>query len=133
MAGSEDNDDTIEIAAVVAAGLAVLWLVLRGLGGRGSGGKTQGQGTGGASVLPCRVRIGATGIELDGTPASLDAVVARCRTSAAADVVVTGAATGRDAKRVIDALSASGVALRVSPPDVLTWIDDVDTTNGRAG
>ena len=120
-------------------GTALLcWLLLRGKGwgwGLGAGGDV-GLGRPGAgasatptganatptsneSPAPCRVMIRADRIDLDGAPADLPTVVARCRASGRAAVTATGDAIVGTIGDVVHALQAAGVVVSM-PPDL--WL-----------
>lgn len=96
---------------------ALLYLLTRGGDGFGFGaGSGNGDAsTGGTSVTPCRVRIDADGIQVDGQAADVDATVARCRVAGAADVTATGAAIVGTIATVVQALRVAGVTVRASP------------------
>jgi hypothetical protein len=88
-----------------AIGLVVLALFYVTCGrGWGLGGPGKGKGTGSGSAVAvadagparCSVRVTATGLELDGKPATRDAVVNACKTTTGADVVITGDARQGD-------------------------------------
>jgi hypothetical protein len=96
-------------AAVVA--LAVYFVTCGhgfGLGGAGKGSGT----TTTSSPHRCLVRVTARGYVLDGKPAGTrDAVVAGCRTTAGAEVTVTGDARQGDWDELRSALEAAHVAI----------------------
>lgn len=129
--------------AVIGGGALLLWLLLRGKGwgwgggsgkgsGEGSGGGTSGAGTASAvteapaPVRPvCQVFVRAQRIDLDGVPADLPTIVARCRASGRADVRATGGASVKSVEDVVGALQAAGVTVTAS--------DSVWTTIQREG
>lgn len=95
---------------------ALLYLLTRGGNGFGLGAAGTANGaSSGTSGSPCRVRIDAAGIEVDGRAANLDVTVERCRVAGAADVTATGAAIVGTIAAVVDALRAAGVTVRASP------------------
>ena len=81
-----------------------------GLGGFGTG---AGNGEGAAVREParCRVRVSATGITVDGKPATRDGVVAACKNSDGALVIVTGDARQGDWDALRGALDAAGIKI----------------------
>jgi len=107
-------------AAAVIAVLIIALLAIRcgggfGLGGgAGLGGGRGGAGTGsGSATTParCQLRVDATGVTVDGKPATPAAAVAACR--GGADVVVTGDARQGTWDELARALAAAGVATAV--------------------
>ena len=111
---------------VLVGGTALLfWLLLRGKGWGlgGGGGDGLGGAGGGTNVTPtsneaparCQVFIRGDHIDLDGTPADLPTVVARCRASGQADVNATGDAIVRAIADVVRALQSAGVLVSASP------------------
>ena len=100
---------------VGGVGLAAL-LSLLTRGGDGSGfGSSGGGASRGSTGAPCRVRIDAAGIQVDGEPADVNATVERCRIVGAADVTATGAAIVGTIEKVVRALRVAGVTVRASP------------------
>ncbi|MBL8623281.1 MAG: hypothetical protein JNK64_18360 [Myxococcales bacterium] len=109
------------VAAVIAV-LIIALLAIRcgggfglgggdGLGG-GRGGAGTGTGSGSASApARCQLRVDATGVTVDGKPATPAAAVAACR--GGADVVVTGDARQGTWDELARALAAAGVATAV--------------------
>ncbi len=99
-------------AAIVAI---VVYFVTCGHGfGLGGAGKGSGTATITSDAGPhrCLVRVTAHGYVLDGTPdASREAVVATCRTTAGAEVTVTGDARQGDWDELRAALEAAHVAV----------------------
>jgi len=59
----------------------------------------------------CAVRVTGAGLVLDGAPAEREAIVARCKATTGADVVVTGDARQGDWDALREALEAAGVAI----------------------
>lgn len=125
MASDRGNGTTGRTVALVGGSALVLWLLLRGkgwsLGGGGSGASAA--GTAAVHAIPeapsmprpaCKVFVRARGIELDGAPADLPAVVARCRASGRADVQTTGGASIQAVEDVLRALKAAGVQVYVA-------------------
>ncbi|MBK7073059.1 MAG: hypothetical protein IPH44_12225 [Myxococcales bacterium] len=107
-------------AAAVIAALVIALLAIRcgggfGLGGGdGLGGGRGGAGTGSGSARAparCQIRVDATGVTVDGKPATPAAAVAACR--GGADVVVTGDARQGTWDELARALAAAGVATAV--------------------
>ena len=111
-------------AAAVVAVLVLALLAIRcgggfglgggdGLGGRrGDPGSGAGPGSGSARApARCQLRVDATGVTVDGKPASTAAAVAACR--GGADVVVTGDARQGAWDELARALAAAGVATAV--------------------
>lgn len=93
---------------------ALLYLLTRGGDGFGPSSGEAGASRG-ATGAPCRVRIDAAGIQVDGEPADVNATVERCRTAGAADVTATGAAIVGTIEKVVRALRVAGVTVRASP------------------
>lgn len=95
---------------------ALLYLLTRGGDGFGFGSSGGGAGASrGSAGAPCRVRIDAAGIQVDGEPADVNATVERCRIVGAADVTATGAAIVGTIEKVVRALRVAGVTVRASP------------------
>lgn len=78
-----------------------------GLGGGGGTGTGQGSGSGAAVPHRCQIRVTAKGLERDGKPATLDAIVSGCPQGV--DVVVTGDARQGDWDALRGALEAAHV------------------------
>jgi hypothetical protein len=103
------------IAAIV---LGVTYLTCGrgwGLGGKGKG---EGPGPGSGSQLAadagptrCTIRIAATGITVDGKPATRDEAVAACKPTTGAEVTVTGDARQGDWDDLRVALEAAGITI----------------------
>lgn len=127
MAERHSNSHTGRTVAVVGGGALLLWLLLRGKG-RGLGGKGQGDGDGAGSgpgpgsgsdvpqlptsdVAPrrCKVRIASNGITVDGKPATVAEVVAACKSTDGAEVVVTGGGRVVDHEDIEAALKQAGI------------------------
>jgi len=117
------KDSTGRTVAIVGGGAFLAWLLLRGSGwklGNGDSGPSSGA-TGAApapttaALPPCRVRIDANGIELDGARADLVATVERCRAAGAADLAMTGAAIVGVLTATLRALQDAGVVVRAAP------------------
>jgi len=99
--------------AITAIVLAVLYLRCGrgwGLGGKGAGSGTA-PGTADASPHRCAIRVAAHGLTVDGVAASRDEVVAACKATTGADVVVTGEARQGDWDDLRAALEAAHVAV----------------------
>lgn len=108
--------------ALVGGAAFVAWILWRrrgsGIGGpAGSASDASSSNTTNAPTVPCRVWVRADRIELDGAPADLATVVARCRESGRADVRATGNAITRSIITVLAALKAAGVVVN-APPDL---------------
>ena len=113
---AKTDEKTGRTVAAIGGGALLLWLLLRGKGwGLGA---SRGEGTGPSSpTLPrCRVRVDQYGVQLDGAPADVATVVARCRETGAADVLATGAAISGVVEALLDALRAAGVVVHLSTP-----------------
>jgi hypothetical protein len=85
-----------------------------GLGG-GSGAASGGGSGSGSAAVParCAIRVTATGITVDGKPATRAEAVAACRDRVGADVVVTGDARQGDWDDLHAALDAAHVPVSV--------------------
>ena len=107
-----EKHKTGRTVAVVGGGALLLLLVLRG---KGWGlGELAGTGAGDPAPTRCRVRIDASGIELDGARTDLPTVTARCRAAGEADVRATGAAITGVVAQVLHALQDAGVRVWAS-------------------
>jgi len=128
MANRNDKDTTGRTVAIVGGGALLLLLLLRGkgwgFGGDGGDDQDDGHGAGVASTSnttgtptlpPCRVRIDADGIQLDGVPSDLATVTERCRAAGAAEIRATGAAITGVIAEVVQTLQAAGVKVRAAP------------------
>ena len=94
----------------VLVALAALYLRCgRGWGLGAGGGTGTGHGSGSAAAVPhrCQVRVTAKGLELEGKPATQDAIVSGC--AQGVDVVVTGDARQGDWDALRGALDAAHV------------------------
>lgn len=108
--------------ALIGGAAVVAWLLWRrkgaGIGGlSGSTSATSAIGSPNPAKVPCRVWVRADRIELEGAPADLVTVVARCRESGRADVRATGDAITRSIIEVLHALRTAGVVV-YAPPDL---------------
>lgn len=110
------RDHTGRNVALVGGAALVAWLLWRrkaksngGLAGSASDAAASGSTN--APRLPCRVWVRADRIELDGAPADLATVVARCREAGRADVRATGNAITRSILTVLAALKGGGVVV----------------------
>lgn len=118
MANHKDKKTGRTVAAL-GGGALLLWLFVRG---KGWGfGASRGEATGASSPSPaapprCRVRVDQTGVQLDGAPADIATVVARCRETGAADVLATGAAISGVVEALLGALRAAGVVIHLDTP-----------------
>jgi hypothetical protein len=112
--------------ALVGGAALVAWLLLRGKGwGLGGSGRSVGGGvattsdtSAGTPLAPCRVWIRGRGLELDGAPAELVTVIARCREQGRAEVHATGDAITHTIVDVMRALQRAGVPID-APPDLV--------------
>lgn len=116
-------------ALVGAIVLAALYLTCGrgwGLGGKGKGaGSGAGSGPGSAAPLlsvvdagprRCEVRIAASGIAVDGKPATVAEAVTACKAGTSAEVLVTGGARQGDWEDLKAAFDGAGIQiLRVEP------------------
>ena len=86
-----------------------------GLGGSGAGTASGGGSGSGSAAVParCAIRVTATGITVDGKPATRAEAVAACRDRVGADVVVTGDAREGDWDELHAALDAAHVQVSV--------------------
>jgi hypothetical protein len=124
--------DDGKTAALVGGGIgvaALLWWLLRGGVGGGGGGVLPGGGLawargagagradgghgGGGGGRPCRLRLSAQGLTIDGEPATIDEAAARCDD---AELVVTGDALQGNLDRLRAALAARGRRFRERLP-----------------
>jgi hypothetical protein len=107
--------------AVVGGGALLLWLLLRGKGW-GLGGKGDGSGSGAGSASPrtsisdagprrCMVRIAASGIAVDGKPATVEEAVTACKSVEDAEVLVTGGARQGDWEDLEAAFKQAGIRM----------------------
>ena len=108
--------------------LAVMYLTCGsgfGLGGAGKGAGS-GAGPGSGSVAPllsavdagprrCEIRVVASGVTVDGQPATVAEAAAACKGAVAAEVLVTGGARAADRDALKAALDAAGVQI--------LWVD----------
>lgn len=91
-----------------------------GLGGKGKGsGSGAGSGPGSAVVVDagpkrCAIRVSATGVTVDGKPATPDEAVAICKLTTGADVTVTGDARQGDWDSLRAALEAAEIPIEKS-------------------
>ena len=118
---SRDRHTARNVALVGGAAL-VAWLLWRrkakGIGGLASYAPDAATSdTTNTPKAPCRVWVRADRIELDGAPADLATIVARCREAGRADVRATGDAITRSIITVLAALRAGGVVVD-APPDL---------------
>lgn len=107
------------VALLIAVAMAALYLRC---GGFGLGGAGPGAGGAAGSARPlvgparCAVRLTATGLTVDGKPASRDDVVAVCKATTGADVVITGDARHGDGEQLKAALQAAGISVHEALP-----------------
>ncbi|MBZ0231061.1 MAG: hypothetical protein K8M05_01815 [Deltaproteobacteria bacterium] len=125
---TERKSNTGRTVAVVGGGALLLLLLFRGKGW-GLGGSGGGTGAGGDELRsPCRVRIDADGLELDGQRADLPTTIERCKAAGRADVTATGAAIVGVIARTVQALKDAGVDVYADPS---VW-DTVGYASSRA-
>lgn len=151
--GERNPNHTGRTVAVVGGGALLLWLLLRGKGrGLGMGGTGQSDGTGKddgsrpnsaplATTLVeprrCQVRIASNGITVDGKPATVAEVVAACKSTEGAEVLVTGGARRADHEDMEAALKQAGIkSLWVQPQPrgaapTSAWMFPVPTLGDR--
>lgn len=103
---------------VAAIALAITYLTCGRGWGVGGAGKGEGSGPGpgsGAAVDKgpprCAIRVTAAGILLDGKPATRQEVVAMCKATTGADVVITGDARQGDWDELRAALEAAKIPI----------------------
>ncbi|MFN0246149.1 MAG: hypothetical protein ACKV2T_04530 [Kofleriaceae bacterium] len=109
------------LALVVGAIIAAITFLTCGqgfgLGGKGKGsGAASGSGPGSALTVDagpkrCAIRIAAAGSTVDGQPATVEQIVAACKSTTGADVTVTGDARQGDWDTLRAALEAAEVAI----------------------
>jgi hypothetical protein len=120
------------IWALVVAALVVAALYLTcgrgwGLGGKGKG-EGSGPGSGEGSVSPlmsvvdagprqCEVRVAASGITVDGKPATVAEAVTACKTGMPAHVFVTGGARQGDWVELKAALDGAKIKILLTEPE----------------
>ena len=107
------------------ASVLFVWALLHGGSWRGRrrSGSTE-------SRLPCRVRLDAAGISVDGTLADLPAAVAACRAARRAEVTATGSAIVGVIADTLRALQAA--AIEVSAPPELWRVAGLADAGERA-
>lgn len=117
MAKRDHDNSTGSTVVVLGGGALLLLLLLRGKGwGLGHGDGVD-DGSGASPALPaCRVRVDSGGIQLDGAPTDLETTVSRCAAAGTAEVLVTGAAVHGVVERLLAALRAAGVVVKVATP-----------------
>ena len=114
------------LAMFAAIAAAIAAAIVYGTCGRGWGlGAGGGRGAGlhpvagivDAGPHRCAIRVAAAGVTVDGKPATRDQVVAACKATTGADVVVTGDARQGDWDELRAALAAAAVQinLRAAP------------------
>ena len=143
MTQGDRNNHTGRTLALVGGTALLFLLFLRGKGwGFGAGGDVGlgGSGSGSeANVTPtsskparCHVWLRSDQIELDGQPADLPTVVARCRAAGSAEVNATGDSTVRTIGRVVRALQVAGVEINAPSPFFDYAVYGDDATPSRA-
>lgn len=108
---NDDDRASVRTAAVIGGGALLAWWLLRGRAGAPPPAPPQRP----APRLPCSVRIDSSGVQVDGAPADLSTVVARCREAGSAIVHATGAARAGTVTDVVRDLTAAGVVVAPSP------------------
>ena len=109
---SESRSHTGRNVAIVGGAVLVVWLLLRGTGGRLSGRGESGNGNAeppARSSRPCQVWVRSTGIEVDGERVDPSTLLSRCQATCRADVRATGDAIERTIHEVIEVLRRAGV------------------------
>ena len=108
---------------VALLGLAIAAaLYLRCGKGWGTGGKGPGEGGTTTATAPtdgatrCMIRLAATGITVDGKPATRDEAIAACRGKTGADVLITGDSRQGDWDDLRGALEAAGIPFFAREP-----------------
>ena len=115
---------TTLLAAAIAAAM-----YLRCGSGFGTGGKGPGEGgtvkTAMASdaAARCAIRLTATGITVDGKPATRDEAIAACKTKTGADVLITGDSRQGDWDDLRGALEAASIPFFTREPRGVTPAD----------
>ena len=115
-----DKNKTGKTIAIVGGGALLFLLLFRGrgfgLGGSGGDGRA-GNGDAGSATrsAPCKVRIDASGIEVDGVPADVATTTEVCRAAGSAEVRATGAAITGVIAEVVHALKEAGVDVWAAP------------------
>ena len=119
MADRNDKKNTGKTIAIVGGGALLLLLLFRGRGfglGGSSGDGRAGATPGGATrAAPCKVRIDASGIEVDGIPTDVATTTEVCRAAGSAEVRATGAAITGVIAEVVHALKEAGVDVWAAP------------------
>ena len=114
---SENSHSARTVALVGGGGLIGWWLLSRGRGWGfrpGNGDDSAAAVNPNSGTAPCIVWIRAARIEIDGVPAELEVVVAKCRVAGTAEVHATGDAITGTVMKVLQALANAGVKLRVA-------------------
>jgi hypothetical protein len=119
MTHRDRDNHTARSVALVGGTVLLFWLLLRGKGWSfgaggdvglgGAGAEANVTSTSGRPTAPCRVWIRSDQLELDGQPADLPTVVARCRAAGRAEMNATGDSIARRIGEVVRALQAAGV------------------------
>lgn len=108
--------------ALLAGAIAAL-LYARCGKGWGTGGKGAGEGGPRTVVAPtvdaaarCALRLAATGLTVDGKPATIPEAIAACKGKTGADVLITGDARQGDWDELRAALEAAGIPFFAREP-----------------
>ena len=120
----------IVLLGALGAAIAALFYVRCG-SGWGTGGKGPGEGgtTRGVAVVPsdasarCAVRLAASGLTVDGKPATREEAIAACKRTTGADVLITGDARQGDWDELRTALEAAGIPYFTREPRGVTPVD----------
>ena len=102
----------LAVVVVAAVAFAIYFLSCSGKGEPGISASSS-SATGSSAPKRCDVRVAATGITVDGKPATRAEAVTLCKNRPGADVVVTGDARQGDWDDLRAAFDASGIAVYV--------------------
>jgi hypothetical protein len=91
-----------------------------GRGGKGSGSQAPGSATSETGPRRCQIRVSASGINVDGKPATREQAVETCKATTGADVVVTGDARQGDWSQLEAALKGANVTIYKRSPKATT-------------
>jgi hypothetical protein len=99
--------------ALIAGGGALAWLLLHGGGGGGGDGPASAAPP---PAAPCRLRLDARALTIDGHDTTTDDAIVSCRASGHAEVVITGDAIAGVADQLLAALARAGIAVSIKNP-----------------